>query len=595
MSLAVRVAVESPLLQLDREFDFLVPEKLHERIKFGQRVAFRLGRSKALQTGFIIEVLESSAYATGHIDSIVSETPVLREEILDFARQVSARQCVALGEILQLAVPDHMARTKTSEVAMAISKPVRQVTREVVLTGPQVKVGHCLYPSWMELFLRKASSLSTDGYSSLVLVPEQSDVDSLVQLAEYLNVRVTVWETRQRSKRFQVFHAVLGATAIVIGTRSAIYAPVANLALIAVADDADDSYREVGSPHTHLRDLALIRAGDHSSIIFAAPYRSVELQRLVEIGYLKEFDAPFKPLRMAFSDPGIRIDDASLKLARESLRSGTLLVLVPRKGMSSALFCSTCGERMKCPCGGFVWEPRSDHYECRICSKPQIACAACRSTSLRRGRSGSTRTTAEIGKMFPGTAIFEASGERKPEIESKSNQVLVATAGSAPRLSDGYSGLLILDTDVWLSAQHLRAEQLAVRDWFEAIELLHPNARVVFAGLGAQLGKPLALGHLREMARTAYLESKQLGLPPAVRVAELSASKENLAKCLDALRKMGVETIRNDGVTALIRFDYAKGAAVTSEIRGFATAAKAIQRGVKNVRGFTVKMDSEVL
>lgn len=102
MAKAVRVAVESPLMQLDREFDFLVPKNLESVICFGQRVSFRFGRSKTPQTGFVTELLESSKFATSPIDAVVAQDPVLTMQMLNFSRTVANRQCVALGEILAL-------------------------------------------------------------------------------------------------------------------------------------------------------------------------------------------------------------------------------------------------------------------------------------------------------------------------------------------------------------------------------------------------------------------------------------------------------------------------------------------------------------
>lgn len=89
MPKAVRVSVESPLMQLDREFDFLVPEELQSQVSFGQRVSFRFGRTKVKQTGFITELLTESKFATNPIDTIVSSYPVLTKEILAFARRVA--------------------------------------------------------------------------------------------------------------------------------------------------------------------------------------------------------------------------------------------------------------------------------------------------------------------------------------------------------------------------------------------------------------------------------------------------------------------------------------------------------------------------
>jgi primosomal protein N' (replication factor Y) len=592
MTAAVRVAVESPLMQLDREFDFLVPDLLQKSIEVGQRVSFRFGRNKQNQTGFVIELLPSSRFATSALDAVVSETPVLTKEIYLLARRVADRQCVAIGEILTTAIPSHMPRVpaEARSPASPLAKP--QQTRQALLTGKQLELNGVLYPSWMPHFLASAQALRASGYSSILLVPEAADADWLARCANALGIGIINWESNSKSDRFRKFHALLNQVEIVIGARSAIYAPVANLALIAQADDADDSYTDLGSPHTTARDLVLMRAEvSNSSVLFAAPYRSVEVQRLVEIGYLDELDVPQALPRISYAEYSNRIDDASIKLARECLLRGTLLVLLPRKGTSAAAFCINCGERIKCTCGGFVWEPADAIFSCRICSKVITACLACRTNSFRRGRSGSTRTFSEIGKMFPGSIIFEATGLRKPEVIPRKNQIVIATPGSAPRMTLGYSGLIVLDSDIWLMSQGLRSEQRALRDWCEAFELLAPDARIHFSGLTEGLGKPLALGQHREMALEAFLQAKKLRLPPAVRLSRVNGAREQVMQVVEVLERLGGEVVRNSGVELLFRYPYQQGPKIALELRGIATAAKALRRGDRNVRGFSVIMD----
>jgi primosomal protein N' (replication factor Y) len=572
-------------MQLDREFDFLVPQTLED-------VSFRFGRSKTPQTGFVTELLESSKFATSPIDAVVSQDPVLTMQILDFARTVANRQCVALGEILGSAIPDHMPRVSIQRRASAPPKKTSRPIRQALLTGKQVEVSGTLYPQWMPIFLSRAKSFLDEGFSSILLVPESSDASWLVRCAQAMGVDVVDWEAGAKSDRFRKFNNVYEQNVIVVGTRSAIYAPVANLAFLAQADDSDDSYQEVGSPHTNLRDLVLIRADlTSSSVLFAAPYRSVEIQRLVEIGYLSEAEEPGGLPRISYTSSPSRVDDASIKLAKESLGNGTLLVLLPRKGSSASVFCQNCGERIMCSCGGFVWEPTEGSFSCRICAKVITGCLACKSNAFRRGRSGSSRTSAEIGKMFPGAVIFEAAGKKKPELTGKKNQIVVATPGSAPRLDKGYSGLIVLDSDVWLSAQALRSEQRALRDWFEAFELLSPNARIHFSGLSEELGRPIALGQHREIARQAFAEAKKLKLPPAVRFTKVSGSREQVSAVEVAVMQQGGEVVRNSGTEILFRYAYKDGPKIAREIRAVATTAKALRRGDKNVRGLTVFVD----
>lgn len=587
---AVRVAVESPLLQLDREFDFLVPNELASSIQWGSRVKFRLGRAKTETTGLVVDLLDKSEWAKAEITSIVGDRPFITKELYEFCKAVSMRQVVALGEILQTACPPHMPRTKL-DAPQEVPHGSVSISNETILTSTQVKLQDVLVPSWAKLFVEKAQEQLSLGNSSILIVPEAADVEPIKQAAHERRLDIIVWESTPKSTRYQNFHRALGQVRVIVGTRSAVYAPVANLGLIAVADDADDSYREVGSPHTNLRDLALLRAANKASVLFAAPYRSVEIQRLVEIGYLKEIAYPSKPPRIAYSMHGDRIDDTSVKLAREALRQGTLLVLLPRKGSSAAAYCQDCGERLRCRCGGYAWERIRDLFECRICAKPFTECGNCRATSFRRGRSGSTRTAAEIGRMFPNSTIYEATQEKKPEVQERINQIVVATPGSAPRLKRGYSGLLIIDPDIWLSSQSLHAEQNALRDWCEAMELISPDGRVVIAGLSDQLGRPLALWQHREIARASYQEAKQLRLPPAVRLVRILGTQKQLQMATNALLAHGAQQLRSDGTSVVFRFDYARGSEIGRELRAIATSAKAVVRGQRNVRGFSVVMD----
>lgn len=194
--------------------------------------------------------------------------------------------------------------------------------------------------------------------------------------------------------------------------------------------------------------------------------------------------------------------------------------------------------------------------------------------------------------MFASAVIHEATQEKKPNLINRVNQVVVATPGSAPRIQHGYSGLLVLDTDVWLSAQHLSAEQNALRDWAEAVELLNPDARVVLAGVGDNLGRPFALWQHVEIARASYLESKQLSLPPAVRVVTISGTTAQLAVADAKISELNGKLIRSDGKRAVYKFAYENGSAIASELRAIATTAKSVKRGSKTVRGFSVSMDN---
>ena len=338
-----------------------------------------------------------------------------------------------------------------------------------------------------------------------------------------------------------------------------------------------------------------MRATAGVKLVLAANYRSLEVQRLVEIGYLKDLSIQLPPARISFSPPAQRLDAASFKLMRDALEIGAVLVLIPRKGNSATVYCGGCDERLVCTsCKGPVWETEKAEYRCRVCQGISHGCAKCGSTKLRRGRTGSTRTAAEFGKAFPGVAISEFTSDTKITAVKKNNHLVLATPGSAPRIPGGYAALLILDSDVWLSMPSLRAEQSAIRDWMEAIELLSDSGRAHIAGLDSDLGQAISLGQHRELASTGFKEVNSLALPPAARVASLEGNQDTISQALDIVTKLGAVVLRSnlaENASALIRFSYSQGADVSASLKALALKTNARLVGANKRRGLKITMD----
>ena len=602
-----QVVAKSNLIQLDRVFDFVIPEPLLDKIKFGQQVSFPFGRTKKLQHGFVVGLSETSDYATSELDSIIHEEPVLLPEISELARAVADRQCVALGEILGAAIPDHMARTaiETNETlgqpaALSLPfevKPALGNKAAVLTAAKSFAVGEMQWADWAHLMLASASRQLEAGRSAILIVPDQKDIDELTGLAELAGLSpwvVSYLPAQKKSERFRAFHkALMQEQSLVIGTRSAVYAPVRNLGLIGLYDDFDDSLREQGSPFTHARELAMMRAGKEIELLMLAPYRSVEVQRLVEIGYLSDHEVVAPPARISYTEPGVRFDEGAFKLVRERLGVGPVLVLLPRKGSSAALYCQGCGERLRCSCGGMIWEPSENRAICRICNKPHVKCEKCLSPGFRRGRTGSTRTVSELGKVFPQVAIAEATSEKKPSGLKAKNQIVVATPGAAPKVKGGYAALLILDCDIWLSRQSLAAEQLAFRDWTGALELLASDGRAVLSGVDAEIGQAFAMQQHRQLAKSQLTELRSLGLPPAVRIASIESTPEQIEQVLEIAKGSKAKVLNVDAGAAkvLLSFSYQSAAALSKELRALALKSSARMQGGTKRRGLRVVMD----
>ena len=607
MSSFAQVVAKSNLIQLDREFDFVVPERFRQDIKVGQQVSFPFGRTKKLQTGFVVGLSKTSQYATSELNEILHEAAVLPTELLRFCRQVADRQCVALGELLSAAIPDHMSRTaipeqlqrsELAELRIPFELKPEIGKRSAVLTASRsFEYSGEGIADWAFVMLSRALKTLTSGKSAVLIVPEQADLDEVTELAKKHGIADWIIDYspgQKRSDRFKSFHKALAAQpALVIGTRSAIYAPVSNLGLIAVYDDLDDSLREQGSPFTHVRELALMRAGKDADLLFLAPYRSIELQRLVEIGFLTDHDVIAAPLRISFTEPGVRFDEAAFKLVREKLSEGPVLVLLPRKGSSAALYCQGCGTRLRCNCGGMLWEPTEGRAVCRLCNKPHVKCQQCSSATYKRGRTGSSRTVSELGRVFPQVAIAEATYEKSPSGLKAKNQIVVATPGSAPKVLGGYAAILILDCDIWLARQALAAEQLAFRDWCGALELMSSGGRAVLSGIDAELGQAFAMQQHRQLAIRQLQELRALELPPAVRIATVESAAEHVEQVLEIAKACKAKVLSVDSASSkvLMSFSYQAGPELSKSLRALALKTSARLQGGSKRRGLRVVMD----
>ncbi|WP_258932960.1 hypothetical protein [Nesterenkonia pannonica] len=168
-----------------------------------------------------------------------------------------------------------------------------------------------------------------------------------------------------------------GQARIVVGTRSAMFAPVADLGHIVMLDDDDPSHAEPRAPYHHARDVALLRAVQTGAdVTFLSAHRSLEVQRLVERGWLAE-EAPDRTERRAWSpqiiasadsyqqsrDPAAqraRMPEVAYRAARQGLERGPVLVQVGRSGFVPAVLCARCRSRQECPnCHGPLALPRT--------------------------------------------------------------------------------------------------------------------------------------------------------------------------------------------------------------------------------------------
>ncbi len=579
------VVLQVPLAHLDHPFDFSVPETLAERAVPGTRCVVRFSGQQV--EGFVLARTPTSDHV-GRLQPLLrvpSGEPVLTPQVLAACRAVADQDAGTLADVLRLAVPARHAATEKKASPPAEDPPLRPVPGpwsdyvggpaflDRVATGGAPRAVWTALPDagsddgWPRAVAVAAVTAASSGRGALVVVPDHRDVERVCRAVAAVGgavaaaslVRLTA--DLGPSARYAAFLRVLrGSARVVVGTRAAAFAPVHDLGLVVCWDDGDDLHAEPRAPYPHSREVLRVRAEQSgAAALLGSPSRSVEAQLLVEQGWARAVEATRAVVREHgprvivsgdddLRDPAARtarIPSIALRTAREALRSGPVLVQVPRAGYVPGTACQQCRAPARCgSCHGPLQLTGSTAAaRCGWCSRTASGwqCEACGSTRMRSVTVGVRRTAEEIGRALPGVPVRTSStGSGVLEDVGPEPAVVLATPGAEPVAQGGYAAAVLLDTWVLLARADLRAGEEALRRWLVAVGLVRPasdGGRVVVVG-DAALSPVQALVRCDPAGYAAreLAERVQLGLPPAGVLVQVVGHPGGVAAFASALR-----------------------------------------------------------
>ncbi|MDO7866876.1 primosomal protein N' [Nocardioides jiangxiensis] len=568
-----RVLVDTGLAHLDRAFDYLVPATLAADTVPGARVKVRFAGQDV--DGYVI----GRAAASEHdgrlqpIRRVVSPLPVLQPRIVELVTRLARRYAGSRGDLLRLAVPPRHA-TVEKEPPGAAAGPAPRVDlqgwvapwdgveggRDHVLSLAEGASPHAVWcappgdlsgtPVWCAQVASAVLATRVGGRGALVVVPDARDASSMSAALARSDVAHRVLQADAGpAQRYRDFLAVLrGEVDVVIGTRSAAYAPVRDLGLVVLWDDGDDSHAEPRAPYPHVREVLRLRAEiEGCALLVGGASRTPDAQLLVRTG-LAQTMVPLRDVvrrqvttavtgatdRELERDPfarSSRLPQQVHQLLREALDDGPVLVQTPRRGYAAALACERCRASARCAtCAGpLALAAPTAPPTCAWCGRADEAwaCCECGHRGLRAPVVGEVRTAEELGRAFPGARVVSSGGDRILDtVPPTPRTIVVATPGAEPLVEGGgYAAVVLLDTWLMLARPDLRVREEALRRWLNAASLVRSGGRVLAVG---DPGDPTLqalvrwdpVGHAeRELA-----DRSSAHMPPACSVATLTGS-----------------------------------------------------------------------
>jgi primosomal protein N' (replication factor Y) len=551
---------------LDRDFDYLVADEQSDDAQPGVRVRVRFhGR---LVDAFVLERRSDTDHPgkLGYLDRVVSAEPVLTTDIRRLVDAVAARYAGTRADVLRLAVPPRHATAERQPLPE--SAPLDRCEIDpaawsayhggegflaALRDGRAARAVWQAVPgeSWTARLAEAAAVTVQSGRGALAVVPDQRDVDALhaaaVSLMDTSSV-VALSAGLGPSQRYRRWLTVLrGKAKFVIGTRSAVFAPVNDLGLVMVWDDGDDTLSEPRAPYPHAREVAMLRAHQlRCAAVIGGYARTAESQALVRSRWAHDLVATRAAVRAAspriaaIDDSGFdqerdpaartaRLPSVALRAARAALESGApVLVQVPRRGYVPALACGRCRAIARCRhCTGPLSLPERDApgAVCRWCGRQELAlrCSRCGSEAVRAVVVGARRTAEELGRAFPGTTVITSGGDDMVAAVASEPALVVATPGAEPPADGGYGAALLLDGWALLGRQDLRAAEDALRRWMAATALVRARADGGVVAVVAESVIPTVQSLIR-WDPVGHAESELdaravVGLPPAAHMA----------------------------------------------------------------------------
>jgi primosomal protein N' (replication factor Y) (superfamily II helicase) len=540
----------------------------------GAVVSVPFGRSRA--RGVVVELVAAAPLGVKPVpvEKVVHELP---PSLVDLALWIAEYYGSTPARALELVAPVRRQRRKEQaspverqslegEAAPAQLSPDQERALARIAEGGRYLLYGPTGSGKTEVYLQAAAAALERGLGTIVLVPEIALAPQTVgrfrarfgDSVALLHSGLT--EAERRDERERIAH---GDARIVVGARSAIFAPMRGVGLICVDEEHDPSYKQESDPRYDARTVAAKRAALEGAVALfgSATPRPESWAGLERIELRERLGGRLPPVKLVDlrREAGYPLSAPLLaELGEIAERGGKAILLLNRRGIAPALHCRACGSTFRCPdCDVALVLHRDERLRCHHCAYAEAApseCPACLSVELARIGAGTQRLERELATKVPELELIrlDADTASRPEelaaslrrFRETDRVVLLGTQMVAK--GHHFSGVAlaaVVDADTGLGLPDLRAEertfqlvtQLAGRSGRDApgrvlVQTFQPDAR------------PLVLAANHDVPRflTDELERRRgLGYPPfghLVRVLASAPAERAALRLLEELR-----------------------------------------------------------
>ena len=471
----LEVAVPVPL---NKTFHYLPPENVDAETVVGKRV--KVNFANRAMTAYALAAHETDAndFKLKPVESIIDNEPVITRESLRLAEYIIVNYVCSPGEALAAVIP----------VSMKPSKRKKKIRNLIINDGGVCPEKHLLNESQKnavetikksiennraekflihgvtasgktEVYLNAIEYALSLGKSAIMLIPEISLTPQFVDIVtKRFGSGVGVWHSAvSNTEKYELYNkAQNGEIKIMLGARSAIFAPFKKLGLIIIDEEHEHTYKQEQKPSYDAREIAFWRGQYHkAAIVLGSATPSLESYRDALDGNVSLIELPERVDKKKLPEVNVlslknksyggsllmseTIEAVSKALARKE----QIIVFLNRRGYSPSIMCRKCGSVYQCPnCSiSMVFHRNPDSLKCHYCGETEklpITCSVCGGKDISVFGTGTQKVEDELKKMFPNAKIFRLDGD---------------TASSKKAYHDAYNGIKNEEYDILLGTQ----------------------------------------------------------------------------------------------------------------------------------------------
>jgi primosomal protein N' (replication factor Y) len=562
-------------LPVRKAFTYALPPGSTAAVGF--RVSAPFGARKL--TGLVVAERDSPPEGVATIKElgrVIDSRPVFDERVLSLARWMARMYMCSLGESLSAMIPGGRRESETEEL------PLDEETRDYELADQQstairsiVERGSGSFYLFgvtgsgkTDVFMKVAQEVVSRGRGVIYLVPEISLTHQVVRAfrAHFKDRLAILHSSLTPSQRLTEWVRVLdGKVDLVVGARSAIFAPFPNLGMIVIDEEHEGSYKSGTTPRYHARQVAMYRASQEGAVLLmgsATP--SLEAWHHMREGTITALRLPDRLSGGAM--PTVEVIDMRHQqgplsgplieeIGKTHAEGRQSILFLNRRGFSYLFHCRSCGYEMACThCSvALTYHKERERMICHYCGRsaaPITVCPQCGSLDVGYSGYGTEGIEEELQRHFPRMVVrrIDTDAVKKKKVLRQALadfregriHVLVGTQMVAKGLNfPGVKLVGIVNADTGFQLPDFRAAErtfsLIVQVSGRAGRSI-PDGRVLI-----QTWRPGAAAIM--MAREGRLEEfysgeldvrRQLGFPPFSRLVRLVVRGRNRQKVMEA-------------------------------------------------------------